>query len=251
MLACCSGHDNTTQQITYNIMWFNHFIIAACGLCNETSNHGHLEVQEASLPATPRIRTRWEWCDNFKVVWRWCTIYGKTGLGRYHVPIFAYDFAQFAFFVVYMLIFHRCDDRDGDDDSISQSWCHDLATWAFEESQADVNGCHVLMLRWCYNHHIIIRIRMSLNVIVIHTFQSIYLYFLFWRCFKGPRAIWIHMILRPQSNQSSVSPRRVFFVESPKHLGIPTVAWGWRNGFRMAKKRGLFGTASQADRWGT
>lgn len=28
----------------------------------------------------------------------------------------------------------------------------------------------------------------------------------------------------PQSNQSSVSPRRVFFVESPKHLGIPTAA---------------------------
>lgn len=44
---------------------------------------------------------------------------------------FAYDFdfEQFPFFCgVLMLIFHRCDDRDGDDDSISQSWRHDLAT---------------------------------------------------------------------------------------------------------------------------
>lgn len=64
---------------------------------------------------------------------------------------------------------------------------------------------------------------------------------------QGPcGSIWI---LRPQSNQSSVSPRRVFFVESPKHLGIPTVAWGWRNGFRIAKKRGLFGRHHKRSLW--
>lgn len=113
---------------------------------------------------------------------------------------------------------------------------------AFHNLGADVNGCHVLMLRWCYNHHIIKIIRMSINVIVIHTFQS---YFLFWRCFKGPRAMWIHM-------DTEAAEQSKFSVATTCLLcGVSQAFGDSHSGMRLAEwisdcqKKGPFWTASQ------